>query len=178
MRSMRAQKVSRSARGRWVEMAILVGPAVAWAVLVSGASSSGGASGNTESLLLQGLRSLSPRFAASLTAWQIEALNYAVRKSAHFVEYAVLMCLTLRAFQFGFQRLRLRSVLASSLAVSLFAAGDEVHQWFVPGRSASAADVLIDVCGAGAGLLACATLFVMKRLERSLAGEGTGVVDT
>lgn len=175
---MHGQGAPQFRRGHWVEAAVVVAPAVAWALLVFGASTSGGASGHTESLLMQALRALSPRFAASLSAWQIEALNYAVRKLAHFLEFAVLMCLTMRAFQYGFLRLRARSALSSSLAVVLFAVGDEVHQAFVPGRSAAAADVLIDVCGAGIGLLACAMLFALKRLERRLAEDGAGIADT
>ncbi len=43
---------------------------------------------------------------------------------------------------------------AIALAVAIiFAAADEYHQAFVPTRSSSGVDVLIDICGAIAGIM-------------------------
>ena len=39
--------------------------------------------------------------------------------------------------------------------VFLSAACDEFHQYFVPGRYASVADVLLDTCGGAFGMLLC-----------------------
>ena len=67
-----------------------------------------------------------------------------LRKSAHFAEYAVLGALLLRA-------LDLR--VAALTAGIAYAISDEIHQYFVPGRYASAWDVLLDSGGVLLGVL-------------------------
>lgn len=76
-------------------------------------------------------------------------------KSGHFIGYALLAVLLLRAFARG----RLRDVTWSRVAAAivvatLYGVSDEFHQLFVPGRSADRYDVLADCAGAtlGAGL--------------------------
>ncbi len=76
-----------------------------------------------------------------------------VRKSAHMAEYAVLGILLLTWAKEAFLAwtpLRLW-FLSWGLAV-LYAASDEFHQRFVPGRSGEVRDVLIDAAGAAIGL--------------------------
>jgi VanZ family protein len=70
---------------------------------------------------------------------------------AHFVVYAGLGILMLFSVA-GFVRPRLagRHVLLALAIVAAFAAADEWHQSFVPGRDSSAKDFLFDVLGAGA----------------------------
>jgi VanZ family protein len=46
------------------------------------------------------------------------------------------------------------AVLAIAIAVA-YAASDEIHQMFVPGRSADAADLIADAVGACTGTAAC-----------------------
>ena len=76
-------------------------------------------------------------------------LDRVVKKAGHAVLYGVLAWLYLRALQGnGLSSGRTR-LLAFGLAV-LYAVTDEVHQSFVPGRTPSPWDVLID--GAGAAL--------------------------
>jgi VanZ family protein len=41
------------------------------------------------------------------------------------------------------------------LAAAIFAVTDEFHQSFVPSRTASPIDVMIDICGAMIGLAIC-----------------------
>lgn len=55
-------------------------------------------------------------------------------------EFGVLAALLLRAT---------RKAPLSLLIAGLYGVSDEVHQYFVPGRSASAYDALADVLGAG-----------------------------
>ena len=45
--------------------------------------------------------------------------------------------------------------LVAALASAIFAASDEFHQSFVPSRTGSPNDVMIDICGALAGLAIC-----------------------
>ncbi len=77
------------------------------------------------------------------------AYDYPLRKAAHMAEYGVLALLTRRA---GASR-------ASAFVFSVFyAATDEWHQSFVPGRAGAASDVIIDGLGALTALLAGAIL--------------------
>ena len=80
------------------------------------------------------------------------ALNFFVRKAAHFTEYLVLGLLLSRTFQaYGFSY-RGR-ILFGVLAAGLYAALDECHQLLVPGRTGAVFDVLVDLSGAAVGVL-------------------------
>ena len=71
-----------------------------------------------------------------------------VKKGGHMLGYAVLGLSYWRAFQF-----RDRKQWLAWLLTILYAATDELHQSFVPGRHASLWDVLIfDNLGAGVAL--------------------------
>ncbi|HJZ47588.1 MAG TPA: VanZ family protein [Roseiflexaceae bacterium] len=70
------------------------------------------------------------------------------KKGAHFTAYAVLVMLFRRALPPGRWAVALSWVLTV-----LYAASDEWHQSFVPGRHPQLTDVLIDASGAVAGLL-------------------------
>ena len=72
-----------------------------------------------------------------------------MRKTAHFLEYAVLGVLAVPTFLVPASR-RLPRWLGP-LVVILVPMADETIQRFVPGRESSPRDVLIDLCGAAAG---------------------------
>jgi VanZ family protein len=71
-----------------------------------------------------------------------------VKKGGHALGYLLLGC----AFLHGFGRSKKAPWLAWGLCI-LYAATDEFHQSFVPGRSARVMDVGIDTLGALLGLL-------------------------
>jgi VanZ family protein len=74
-----------------------------------------------------------------------------VRKCAHFFEYCVLGGLLFMGF---LDRSRPgRGILLVFAAGLLFAATDEVHQFFVPGRNMRLFDVLVDMAGIGSAVL-------------------------
>lgn len=74
-----------------------------------------------------------------------------IRKGAHFFIYAVLGVLSLRAlFYSGFKGKK--SWLLALLICVLYAASDELHQTFIPGRAGQIADVLLDGLGASTGI--------------------------
>ena len=77
-----------------------------------------------------------------------------LRKLAHTFEYAVLGALLARALR--------RTGLAFVLAV-LYAASDELHQTFVPGRHGSPVDVAIDSVGIAIGILAWQRMGARRR---------------
>lgn len=66
-----------------------------------------------------------------------------LRKIAHAAEYAVLALLLLRAVE--------RKGPAAAVAIA-YAASDEIHQAFVPGRQAALRDVFIDAAGVLLGI--------------------------
>lgn len=70
--------------------------------------------------------------------------RFILLKSLHTLGYIALSI----AYQFGF-----RSAKTSLLASLLYAASDEFHQSFIPGRNARITDVLIDFFGAIIGIL-------------------------
>jgi VanZ family protein len=80
-----------------------------------------------------------PSLSTDLGTWDL-----VLRKCAHITEYAVLAVLLMRALG--------NEVTALFVAVA-YAATDELHQAFVPGRHASPVDVAIDGIGAALGLL-------------------------
>ena len=112
--------------------------------IIVGLSTDAGSSKHTESWLLPLFRTLAPW----ATPAQLEALHWLTRRLAHLSEYAILAALWLRAFVRG-RSLTPRSAGLLALAISVvWAILDEVHQSFVPSRSASLADVLVDTIGA------------------------------
>lgn len=82
----------------------------------------------------------------------VEAVHAFVRKLAHFGEYWVLGVLIERALRAD-RPWRPAHSAAAVLLATLYAASDELHQHFVPGRTGSGHDVLLDAAGALAGQL-------------------------
>ena len=89
---------------------------------------------------------------------ELGALLFFARKCAHATEYfilALLVWLALRRSQGSqLQPWSRRGAALALLLCALYAASDEFHQRFVPTRTASVWDVMIDVAGAGLALLA------------------------
>jgi len=83
------------------------------------------------------------------------ALDTILRKLGHLGAYALLAVLVAYALE-GTPGQR-RSVLALVLVVA-YAGSDELHQAFVPGRTAALSDVAIDTAGGVLGLVAVAVL--------------------
>lgn len=86
-----------------------------------------------------------------------EAIESPLRKLAHFTEYACMGVLVNILVSQWMKPGRKRYLL-TILWVFLSAAGDELHQYFVPGRYASFLDVLLDTCGGASGMLLCILL--------------------
>ena len=87
------------------------------------------------------------------TAAQIELAHGVARKLGHLVEYAILASLWFRALHSGRRLASTPSALAALAITVVWAVTDEVHQGFVPSRTASALDVMFDSTGAALGLL-------------------------
>ena len=72
-------------------------------------------------------------------------IEFPVRKAAHMTEYAILALLLLGTITKD-------RMLAVICLVAAYAATDEYHQLFVPGRSGQVRDVVIDTVGGTLGL--------------------------
>jgi VanZ family protein len=79
-----------------------------------------------------------------------------VRKLGHLSEFFILAVLLMRAFsnQAGAGSEKRRALYTVGIA-TLYAISDEWHQSFVPSRTSSAQDVLIDAIGAICGACLC-----------------------
>ena len=75
-----------------------------------------------------------------------EYFEHPIRKLAHFAEYACMGILVYTMLRQWMKRNR-RLYLIAVLWVFVSAAGDEIHQLFVPGRWGSFADVCLDTTG-------------------------------
>ncbi len=96
--------------------------------------------------------------------------DVALRKLAHFTEYAVLTALWWRALQ-GLG-VRFTFALGAAVAISLaYAATDEFHQTFVEDRAGRPLDVLIDSVGMALAAIAIVRLRAAPD-RRALPAEG------
>ena len=83
---------------------------------------------------------------------QAERMQLVIRKGAHMSEYGLLAVLLIFHLECYDLNGRKKFLLALGLAVC-YAASDEFHQLFVPGRAGRFVDVCIDSSGSLAGLL-------------------------
>lgn len=81
-----------------------------------------------------------------------EAVDHPIRKTAHFLEYMLLGVLVTGACD-DVRRKKCYRILVPWLISTLYAASDEIHQLYVPGRSGQFSDVLLDSAGVFAGVL-------------------------
>ena len=136
-------------------------PALLIMVAIFRFSSQNADDSSTESIRItqELLCAIRDRFRLSWTPSQlslyIERSEFFIRKLAHFSEYAALglsLILPLCAFYSGsFKKKTL--FLTSWIICIAYAASDELHQFFSPGRSPQIRDVVIDSFGALAGIL-------------------------
>ncbi|HEY8187854.1 MAG TPA: VanZ family protein [Pyrinomonadaceae bacterium] len=120
------------------------GPLLLWLVFISLASTAEFSAANTSRLVRPLLLWLFPNISEA----RLAAAHFLTRKAAHFTEYAVLAFLARRAFITSSHAFiqRLWFQLAFLLVV-IYALVDEFHQSFVPSRTASIYDSVIDVGG-------------------------------
>lgn len=120
-------------------------PPILWAAVIFAASSNALSAPNTASILAMILNAV---LGHPLPLSQFDMVHFLVRKAAHLGEYAIFGALVFRAIRAGREGWNWRWALAAIVIAALYAASDEWHQSFVPSRTASAWDVLIDATGA------------------------------
>ena len=120
------------------------GPLVLWVLFISFASTSEFSAGNTSAILRPLLLWIFPNLSES----RLAAVHFLTRKAGHFTEYAVLAFLTRRAFITSSHAfLRRYWFQLGLLLVVIYGLLDEFHQSFVPSRTASLYDSIIDIAG-------------------------------
>jgi VanZ family protein len=85
-----------------------------------------------------------------------ELLHHYLRKTGHFLGYGTVALTFLRAWLFTLGRhaqftlfsWRMRSTVLAIVCTAAVASCDEFHQTFLPGRTGTPVDVLLDTCGA------------------------------
>ena len=114
------------------------------------------------------------RFLQPLIDWLLAGIDLAtryrvhawIRKSAHFIEYAILALLAFRAALLSAERHRIGTAFWVALFfVATLAAADEFRQSLSAARTGSPYDVLIDVSGGLVGLLG--TMVIVRRMRGS-----------
>ncbi len=124
-------------------------PVFTWMLVIFTASSNLGSSSNTARFLLPLLLWFDPHLSAN----GLLMAQLIVRKGAHLTEYAVFAMLLLRALRSWLPARLPRQAGLALLIAATYAASDEFHQMFVPSRTASVEDVMIDACGALIGVV-------------------------
>jgi VanZ family protein len=105
-----------------------------------------------------------------ITPERWEIVHHYIRKTGHFIGYGCVSLGFFNAWRVTLeghwpvwrQRFRFAAGLAL-LSTLLLATWDEWHQSFIPGRTSSARDVLLDFCGALAAHLVLLCLFLAFR---------------
>jgi VanZ family protein len=137
-----------------------------WAAAIFIGSGDSLSSSSTSRFLEPLIRWLLPR----LSHESVGAIMVVVRKGGHLAEYGILAILCWHAVhQPPEGDARDWSWRDAGMAVALatfYAASDEFHQAFVPSRTASPWDVMVDACGAAAGLV---LIWAIRRLARRRA---------
>lgn len=84
--------------------------------------------------------------------------TFVVRKGAHFTEYFILFVLLNRLSSL-YNEKRYNKITLIAI-VFLYACTDEIHQYFIEGRAARFADVIIDTLG---GIFAAITALISEK---------------
>ena len=100
-----------------------------------------------------------------------ERIDYPVRKLAHLTEYALLgMAITL-GVRYGRRKEWTEGYLYQYMSVqilgTLYAASDEWHQLYVPGRAGRMSDVLIDSLGIFIGWIVFQVIIKIRQKEEA-----------
>ena len=136
-------------------------PVIAWMFLIFAGSTDLMSAEHTSRFLVPFLLWLDPH----ISFRTIALAQLIVRKAGHLTEYAILAALLWRALRHNWSMVRRSfwkpAIVALAVAM-VYATTDEFHQSFIPSRTATAHDVMVDVVGAIVGLLIC-WMFVRNR---------------
>jgi VanZ family protein len=125
-------------------------PVLLWATMIFLFSTEHFAAPQSSRILGPLLRSAFP----GITAEQVSLVQFVIRKLAHWSEYFILAVLLYRAwYAENSGRSTVRPAALTMVFALVWAISDEFHQSWVPSRTASLVDVMIDGFGALCGSL-------------------------
>ena len=143
------------------------GPVIVWAAMISTFSTSIFGSEHTSRIIVPILHWIFPHADVAM----LNEMHHLIRKLGHLTEYFIFGLLALRAFRGARREWRWQWALWALLLSATMASLDEIHQIFVPGRTASPWDSALDTLGAGIGLFV-AWAVIARRLRREEMGAG------
>jgi VanZ family protein len=136
-------------------------PSAIWLAVIATESTNLGSSDHTGQILYPIFRFLFEMDPARFAVW-----HAVLRKTGHFVGYFTLSVLLFRSWRASFPRLSTRWCLQwgtlAFLGTALVATLDEWHQSFLPSRTGTIRDVILD---SSAGLVAQVVLFVILQTQ-------------
>ncbi len=136
-------------------------PAAVWIVLITFESSDFFSSQNTGSMLYDVLT----RLFGPINLADFLVFHHYLRKTGHVIGYGMLSLLLLRGWRATLGRVRpllLRATLLAWLGTAFVAAMDEWHQSYIPSRTGTVWDVLLDSV-AGVAFLIVAYLWLRRQ---------------
>jgi VanZ family protein len=142
--------------------------AILWLIVIAIESTALASANNTSRLLYPLLH-----FLFGMDWEHFEPLHFFLRKGGHVFGYGLLSILFFRAWRetlpaLGDPKWTWRWANISVLGTALVASLDEWHQSFIPTRTGTVRDVVLDTCaGIGAQILVC--LWMTWRSRRSLS---------
>jgi VanZ family protein len=138
-------------------------PAIVWACLISGFSTDTFSSEHTSVFIIPALRWIFPHAGAET----LELMHTIIRKMAHLTEYFILSIFLMLGLRGQDRGWKLRWAIWAIIIAAGYASFDEFHQSFVPSRTASPWDALLDTTGAS---IAQIVLWVLHLPRKDLAG--------
>ena len=120
-------------------------PAIAWAAVILSTSNDAFSGANTGSLLERIITWLTGHPVAPAT---LDTINFIFRKSAHLTGYGILGALSFRALRGEQNSWSWRWAVGAILLAACVASIDEIHQTFVPSRTGTWHDIVLDAAGA------------------------------
>lgn len=136
---------------------------IAWMVLIFFMSNQPGEVSTKQSDLVIKIFSL---IGIDLNSYLGSIATFIIRKAAHFTEYFILYCLSIRLLK---QNIEIKKARIYCLLIVLgYAITDEIHQYFVPGRAMALRDVLIDFSGGIFGYLLNCLIYNFKNKKNRI----------
>ncbi len=161
-------------RKNFLRKKVFLALTVIWAIIIFGFSARNGTLSTQDSNQVGMF--VAETFVDDFSEWDSEAqsdfaedIEYPIRKTAHATEYAILGILIFGVV-YDNGKSKKKAMLLSWGIATCYAATDEIHQLFVPGRSGMVTDVCIDSTGAIAGILLASVFvsFFKKKITRKI----------
>jgi VanZ family protein len=141
-------------------------PALLWAALIFCFSTDNFSANHTYSIFETVLNWICP----GISEESLERMHFVFRKMGHWSEYFIFALFVFHGIRDGkSQKWNIRWCLGTLFIVLVWALGDELHQWFVPSRTASLKDSLLDFFGGACAMLACYFRFKWQSKRESAA---------